>query len=95
MIYLWMTLKISDGARAQYRHVPGVEVTTGPLGQGLANGVGMAIAEAHLAARFNREGQQIIDHYTYVMASDGDLMGLAAESCSLAVSAPGKAYRPV
>ena len=69
----------------EYRHVPGVEVTTGPLGQGLANGVGMAVAEAHLAARFNRAGQQIIDHYTYVMASDGDLMeGVAAESCSLA-----------
>lgn len=69
----------------EYGHVPGVEVTTGPLGQGLANGIGMAIAEAHLAARFNREGQQIVDHYTYVMASDGDLMeGLAAESCSLA-----------
>lgn len=69
----------------EYRHVPGVEVTTGPLGQGLANAVGMAAAEAHLAFRFNREGRQIINHYTYVMASDGDLMeGVAAESCALA-----------
>jgi transketolase len=69
----------------EYRHTAGVEVTTGPLGQGLANAVGMAIAEAHLAARFNREGQNLIDHYTYVMAGDGDIMeGVAAESCALA-----------
>jgi len=69
----------------EYRHTAGVEVTTGPLGQGLANAVGMAIAEAHLAARFNREGQNLIDHYTYVMAGDGDMMeGVAAEACALA-----------
>ena len=69
----------------EYRHTPGVEVTTGPLGQGLANAVGMAIAEAHLAARFNREGNNIVDHYTYVMAGDGDLMeGVVAEACALA-----------
>ena len=69
----------------EYRHTAGVEVTTGPLGQGLANAVGMAIAEAHLAARFNREGQALIDHYTYVMAGDGDMMeGVAAEACALA-----------
>ena len=69
----------------EYRHTPGVEVTTGPLGQGLANAVGMAIAEAHLAARFNREGAKIIDHYTYVMAGDGDMMeGVTAEACALA-----------
>jgi transketolase len=66
-------------------HPPGTEVTTGPLGQGLSNAVGMAIAEAHLAARFNRPGQNIVDHFTYVMASDGDLMeGVSYESCSLA-----------
>src|SRR5881296_4118068 len=53
---------------------PGVEATTGPLGQGIANAVGMAIAEAHLAARFNRPGHEIIDHRTYVIASDGDMM---------------------
>jgi transketolase len=69
----------------EYKHTPGVEVTTGPLGQGLANAVGMAIAEAHLAARFNREGKTIVDHFTYVMAGDGDMMeGVAAEACSLA-----------
>ncbi len=69
----------------EYKHVPGVEVTTGPLGQGLANAVGMAIAEAHLAARFNREDKIIVDHFTYVMAGDGDMMeGVVAEACSLA-----------
>lgn len=69
----------------EYRHTPGVEVTTGPLGQGVANAVGMAIAEAHLAARFNRDGQSLVGHYTYVMAGDGDMMeGVAAEACALA-----------
>ncbi len=64
---------------------PGVEATTGPLGQGIANAVGMAIAEAHLAARFNRAGHEIVDHHTYVIASDGDVMeGVANETCSLA-----------
>jgi transketolase len=63
----------------------GVEVTTGPLGQGISNAVGMALAEAHLAARFNRPDHTIVDHRTYVIASDGDLMeGVAAEACSLA-----------
>jgi len=69
----------------EYKHTAGVEVTTGPLGQGLANAVGMAIAEAHLAARFNRDGQPIVDHYTYVMTGDGDMMeGVVAEACALA-----------
>jgi transketolase len=69
----------------EYGSVPGIEATTGPLGQGLAHAVGMAVAEAHLAARYNREGHEIVDHFTYVLASDGDLMeGVAAEACSLA-----------
>lgn len=69
----------------EYHCAPGVEVTTGPLGQGLSNAVGMAIAEAHLSARFNRPDNEIINHYTYVMASDGDLMeGVTAEASSLA-----------
>ncbi len=66
-------------------HTPGVETTTGPLGQGFANGVGMAIVERLLAERFNRPGHTIVDHYTYVVASDGDMMeGIASEAASLA-----------
>ena len=64
---------------------PGVEVSTGPLGQGFGNGVGMAIAEARLAARYNRPGFKVIDHYSYLIAGDGDLMeGVASEAASLA-----------
>ena len=75
----------------------GVEATTGPLGQGIANAVGMAIAEAHLAARFNRPGQTVIDHYTYVIASDGDMMEGVAIGSLLArrSSRPGQADRAV
>ncbi len=66
-------------------HTAGVEITTGPLGQGFANAVGMAIAEAQLAARYNRDGHRVVDHRTWVIASDGDLMeGVASEAASLA-----------
>lgn len=69
----------------EYGLTPGVETTTGPLGQGFSNGVGMAIAEAHLAALFNRPGHEIIDHYVYAIVTDGDLMeGVASETASLA-----------
>jgi transketolase len=69
----------------EYGLTPGVETTTGPLGQGFANGVGMAIAEAHLAAEFNRPGFNIVDHYIYALVTDGDLMeGVASEAASLA-----------
>lgn len=66
-------------------HTPGVEVSTGPLGQGFGNGVGMAIAEAWLGARYNRPGHKIVDHYTYAICGDGDLMeGVTQEAASLA-----------
>lgn len=69
----------------EYGHTPGIETTTGPLGQGIANAVGMAVAEAHLAATFNREGFPIVDHYTYVLCGDGCLEeGISYEACSFA-----------
>jgi len=70
---------------SEYGPTPGVEATTGPLGQGVGNAVGMALAEAHLAGIFNRPGHRIVDHCTYFVASDGDLMeGVSHEACSLA-----------
>jgi transketolase len=69
----------------EYGWTKGVEATTGPLGQGFANGVGMAIAEAHLAAEFNKPGKKIVDHYVYAIVTDGDLMeGVTSEAASLA-----------
>ena len=69
----------------EYGHTPGVEVTTGPLGQGFAMSVGLAMAERFLAGTFNRPGHEIVDHYTYGIASDGDMMeGISSEAASLA-----------
>ncbi|UXV34016.1 transketolase [Staphylococcus sp. IVB6181] len=69
----------------EFRHTQGVEVTTGPLGQGLAMSVGMAMAENHLAGKFNKPDAEVVNHYTYVLASDGDLMeGISHEAASLA-----------
>ena len=69
----------------EYGLTPGVETTTGPLGQGFMNAVGMAMAEAHLASIFNRPGHSVVDHYTYVIMSDGDIMeGASHEAASLA-----------
>ena len=69
----------------EYGYAPGIETTTGPLGQGIANGVGMALAEKVLAGQFNREGHDIVDHNTYVFMGDGCMMeGISHEACSLA-----------
>jgi transketolase len=69
----------------EYGHTDGVETTSGPLGQGISNAVGMAIAEEHLAERFNKEGFSVVDHHTYVICGDGDLQeGVALEAMSLA-----------
>jgi len=69
----------------EYKHTRGVETSTGPLGQGVANAVGFAMAEAHLAAKFNRPGYPVVDHYTYAICGDGCMMeGIASEACSLA-----------
>lgn len=69
----------------EYKHTPGVEITTGPLGQGISTAVGMAIAEKHLGAKFNRPDLEIVNHYTYVLCGDGDLQeGVTMEACSLA-----------
>jgi len=69
----------------EYGHAPGIEATTGPLGQGISNCVGLALAERMLAARFNRDGHEIIDHHTFTIASDGDMEeGISSEASSLA-----------
>ena len=69
----------------EYGHAAGIEATTGPLGQGISNAVGLALAEAMIAARYNRDGHELIDHHTYTIASDGDIQeGVASEACSLA-----------
>lgn len=69
----------------EFKHTEGVEITTGPLGQGLAMSVGMALAEKHLAGKFNKDNYDVVDRYTYVLASDGDLMeGISHEAASFA-----------
>src|SRR4051794_7556745 len=69
----------------EFGHAPGIETPTGPLGQGISTAVGLALAERMLAARFNRDGHDIVDHYTYSIVSDGDLQeGVASEASSLA-----------
>src|SRR5437764_7280198 len=68
----------------EYGHAPGIETTTGPLGQGISTAVGMALAERMLAARFNRPGHEVVDHHTFVIASDGDMQeGVQSEAASL------------
>src|SRR5690348_7020799 len=69
----------------EHGHTPGVETTTGPLGQGIGNAVGMAVAEAHLSTAFNKPGHEVVDHYTFFICSDGDLMeGISHEAASFA-----------
>src|SRR5204863_5913232 len=68
----------------EYGHAAGIETTTGPLGQGISNSVGLALAERMLAERFNRPGHQVVDHYTYTIASDGDMQeGVQSEAASI------------
>ena len=78
-------LESNTPGHPEVHYTDGVEATTGPLGQGVANGVGMAMAEAHLAATYNKEGYPVVDHFTYVLCSDGDLQeGISHEAASLA-----------
>jgi transketolase len=78
-------LHAKTAGHPEYDPQIGIEMTTGPLGQGLATAVGMALAEKMLAAKFNRPNLPVIDHHTFVFAGDGDLMeGVSHEACSLA-----------
>ncbi len=80
----------------EYGHTTGVETTTGPLGQGIANGVGMAIAESRLAEQFNKDNYPVVDHYTYVLAGDGCMMeGISAEASSCGDTGSWKADCPL
>lgn len=84
-IRAFRTWRSKTPGHPEFAITPGVEVTSGPLGQGIGNAVGMAAAEAHLAARYNRADLKIVNHYTYVIAGDGDFMeGISSEACSLA-----------
>lgn len=78
-------LHAKTAGHPEYGYAPGIETTTGPLGQGITNGVGMALAEKVLADQFNRPGHEIVDHHTYVFMGDGCMMeGISHEACSLA-----------
>jgi transketolase len=84
-LQLFRQLDSRTPGHPEFGHTTGVETTTGPLGAGLSNAVGMALAEAMLAAKFNKDGQKIVDHYTYAIAGDGCMMeGISHEACSLA-----------
>ena len=84
-LQLFRQLDSRTPGHPEFGHTVGVETTTGPLGAGLSNAVGMALAEAMLAAKFNKDGQKVVDHYTYAIAGDGCMMeGISHEACSLA-----------
>ena len=78
---------LKNSRHPEFGHTKGVDATTGPLGQGVSTAVGMALAERYLAAKYNKEGYNLFDHYTYVICGDGDIMeGVASETASFAAN---------